>query len=59
MSSVVIFNHKGVVVEWNKHGPYTVRDGDKVVRYKSRADALSAALRKTKRIQLTKKEERP
>lgn len=52
MSSVVIFNHKGVVVEWNKHGPYTVRDGDKVVRYKSRADALSAALRKTKKIKI-------
>jgi hypothetical protein len=46
MSSLVIFNRHGIVAEWNKQGPYTVRGHDlPVLKYPTREEALRVALR--------------
>ena len=45
MSSIVLFDRNGVVAEWHKQAPYTVRKGDKVLRYATKEAALKAARR--------------
>lgn len=56
MSSLVIFEHKGIVVEWHKYGPYTVRSAEETKRYKNRTAALAAAVRLVKALKKDKAE---
>ena len=59
MSSVVVFQHEDVVVEWHKSGIdtpsyYTVRDTYGFKRYRTREAALGAATRKIREAKKVK-----
>ena len=50
MSSVVIYSTVGVVAEWNKSAPYSVRvEGEKTRTYRSAEAATRAARRVAKK----------